>query len=116
MKTAFTLLEILIVVILLGVLAAVVVPEFTENTESARTSTCMANVKAIETATAVYRFKENAEPADIAALLATSAKNDGNAYLPRTPVCGNAAPGDANTYGIGTGCSLHCGDPDAFIP
>ena len=116
MKTAFTLLEVLIVVILLAVLAAVVVPVFTENVGSAKDSTCQANVKAIETAAAVYRFKEGADPADIAALIATSDKNDGKAYLPSAPVCGNAADGDANTYGIGTGCSLHCGDVAAFNP
>jgi general secretion pathway protein G len=109
MKTAFTLIEILIVVILLGILAAIVVPQFIGSIDSAKDSACQSSEKAIETATALYRLRESAEPADIAALVATSANNDGNSYLPAAPICGNQADG-TNTYVIGSGCSLNCGD------
>ena len=109
MKTAFTLIEILIVVILLGILASIVVPQFASATDDARISACRTNVQTINTATALYRLRESAEPADIAALVATSPNNDEKAYLPAAPICGNQADG-TNTYVIGTGCSLNCGD------
>ena len=35
-KTGFTLVEILIVVIILGILAAIVIPQFTSASESAK--------------------------------------------------------------------------------
>jgi prepilin-type N-terminal cleavage/methylation domain-containing protein len=98
MKTAFTLIEILIVVILLGVLAAIVVPQFAESAQDAGDSACLANQKAIVTACSLYRLKEGADPTLMTDLTATSANNSSKAYLPSVPVCP-----EAGTYTIGTG-------------
>jgi prepilin-type N-terminal cleavage/methylation domain-containing protein len=105
MKTAFTLIEILIVVILLGVLAAIVVPQFAETTDDAKTSACRANEKAIVTACSLYRLKENVDPDAMSDLTATSTNNADKAYLPEEPKCGSDTTA---TYTIITGkCSFH---------
>jgi prepilin-type N-terminal cleavage/methylation domain-containing protein len=96
MKTAFTLIEILIVVILLGVLAAIVVPQFAESAQDAGDSACLANQKALVTAASLYRLKEGADATVIGDLTATSANNAGKAYLPSEPVCP-----EAGTYTAG---------------
>ena len=82
MKTAFTLIEILIVVILLGVLAAIVVPQFGSSTDAARASTCKSKGKDIVTAVSEYKLKESTTPTDIAALVSKG-------YLPVAPKCGD---------------------------
>ena len=80
MKTAFTLIEILIVVILLGILAAIVVPQFADSKTTAQKNACKTNVKSLNTASTIYRLKEGE----------TGLWNDltGNTtYLPVAPVC-----------------------------
>lgn len=60
MKKAFTLIEILIVVILLGVLAAVIVPNLTGATEKTRAQTDMTNCKEIYKAAQAYLMENDA--------------------------------------------------------
>jgi prepilin-type N-terminal cleavage/methylation domain-containing protein len=47
---AFTLVEVMIVVLIIGVLAAIAVPNFVKARESARRSTCLGNMKQVESA------------------------------------------------------------------
>ena len=53
----FTLIEILIVVILLGILAAIVVPMFTDASDDTRVSTCQANMATIRGQAELFRAK-----------------------------------------------------------
>ena len=46
-KTGFTLVEILIVVVILGILAAIVIPQFTSASESARASSLVSQIQTI---------------------------------------------------------------------
>lgn len=52
---AFTLVEILIVVVILGVLAAVVIPKFATANDDARTSAVQSTVAGVRSAIATYR-------------------------------------------------------------
>lgn len=54
MKKAFTLIEILIVVILLGILAAVVVPQFVDQTDSAKTAAAASTEASLNSAWQQY--------------------------------------------------------------
>jgi len=47
-RTAFTLVEIMIVVAIIGLLAAIAVPSFVRAREKAQQTVCIANLKAIE--------------------------------------------------------------------
>ncbi|MCR9215666.1 MAG: prepilin-type N-terminal cleavage/methylation domain-containing protein [bacterium] len=60
----FTLVEILIVVVILGILAAIVVPQFTSASESARQASFITNVKSFANATELYRVHYGTYPED----------------------------------------------------
>jgi len=66
-KKGFTLVEILIVVIILGILAAIVIPQFTEASAEARVSNLMTNLQTIRSQLLLYKTQhiEN-YPADAA--------------------------------------------------
>ncbi len=64
---AFTLVEVLIVVVILGILAAVVVPSFANATEPTRQTTFITNMKDFAESIQVYKIRNNYYPADTAA-------------------------------------------------
>lgn len=68
-KSAFTLIEILIVVILLGILAAIVVPQFTDASDEAKAKRVLTDERILKSAVQLYRAKEGAFPATLGALV-----------------------------------------------
>ncbi|HOI54076.1 MAG TPA: prepilin-type N-terminal cleavage/methylation domain-containing protein [Phycisphaerae bacterium] len=58
-KQAFTLIEILIVVIILGILAAVVIPQFSEASNDTRVSSVMTDVKLLRSQIQLYKAQHN---------------------------------------------------------
>jgi len=67
LKRAFTLVEILIVVVILGILAAIVVPQFTHAVTDASIATTVNELQKIRRASEYYQFKnELTTPAVIA--------------------------------------------------
>jgi prepilin-type N-terminal cleavage/methylation domain-containing protein len=63
-RSAFTLVEILIVVVILGILAAIVVPQFTGATDEARQSTFIASLKTYADACEYFTAREGHYPPD----------------------------------------------------
>jgi len=64
-KHGFTLVEILIVVIILGILAAVVIPQFSDASDDTRGSSAMTNLKTIRSQLQLYRAQHGeAYPTD----------------------------------------------------
>lgn len=60
-RSAFTLVEILIVVIILGILAAIVVPQFTSASEDAQISNTETQLSTIRNQIELYRVRNNAQ-------------------------------------------------------
>jgi general secretion pathway protein G len=60
-KKGFTLVEILIVVIILGILAAIVIPQFTEAATQARISNLRTNLQTIRSQLLLYRMQHENE-------------------------------------------------------
>lgn len=58
-KLAFTLVEILIVVIILGILGAVVIPQFSSASSDAKTSALVTNLHTIRAQLELYRLQHN---------------------------------------------------------
>jgi general secretion pathway protein G len=58
-KKAFTLVEILIVVIILGILAAIVIPQFTQASTEARISNLRTNLQTIRSQLLLYKTQHN---------------------------------------------------------
>lgn len=85
----FTLVEIMIVVAIIGLLAAIAVPNFIRARQTARTNTCVNNLRLIEAAKEQWALETGAEDGDAPADtdLEPYMKND---TMPVCPV-GNTA-------------------------
>jgi general secretion pathway protein G len=59
MRKGFTLVEILIVVIILGILAAIVIPQFTQASTEARLSNLKTNLQTIRSQLLLYKTQHN---------------------------------------------------------
>ena len=96
-RRAFTLVEIMIVVLIIGILLAIAVPNFVKARESSRQKACIANLKQIEAAKEQWAMDTKASPTDTptAAVLYGS-----TAYVKTTPSCpsnGTYTIGDMST-------------------
>ena len=58
----FTLIEILVVVVILGILASIIVPKIMKRPEEARRTKAKMDIKAIETALNLYRLDSGGYP------------------------------------------------------
>ena len=99
----FTLVEILIVVIILGILAAIVIPQFTEASDDARTSALASDLQTIRAQLELYKMQHaGAYPADLVAALTTSDGTYGPymTKFPANPFVSGAAGGEV---GVGKG-------------
>ena len=106
-KRAFTLIEILIVVVILGILAAIVIPQFTDASQQASTSSLQSQLQTIRSQVELFRVKNNGTDPDLSAnwnaLVLTNPP-----YLhsnPKNPLISNAAVAMA----IGTSASTSVG-------
>jgi general secretion pathway protein G len=93
-KTGFTLIEVLVVVAILGILAAIVVPRIMDRPDEARRIAAKADISAIVQALKLYRLDNGFYPATDQGLAALSQKPTTNpapgnwksgGYLERVP-------------------------------
>lgn len=75
-RSGFTLLEVLVVVVILGILAAVIVPKIMGRPEEARRVRATVDIKAIETALNLYKIDNGDYPTTEQGLMALVEKPD----------------------------------------
>lgn len=88
-KGGFTLVEILIVVVILGILAAIVIPQFTEASTEAKLSSLCSDLQTLRSQIALYMVQHNDIPpsfANFIAQMTTYSDIDGNTNAAKTPV------------------------------
>jgi len=93
-KSGFTLVEILIVVVILGILAAIVIPQFTEASTEAKESSLCTDLQTMRSQIELYKIQHNDElpGAGTASLV--------DALTEQTDIYGTTPPPDgADSYG-----------------
>lgn len=81
LAAGFTLIEVLVVVVILGILAAIIVPNLMDKPGQARTTKAKADIRAVESALNMYRLDHHIYPTTdegLESLVPT--------YLPRAPM------------------------------
>lgn len=106
-RAAFTLIEMLIVIVILGILAMVIIPQISTSTDDAKLSTLQTNLSSMRNSVELYYAQHNSaypgdsvpttKPADVA-----TAANAFIAQLTRyTDVAGNISNSKDATYRYG---------------
>ncbi len=65
-KSGFTLVEILIVVVILGILAAIVIPQFTDASTEAKYASLASNLQMLRAQIELYKIQHNDDPPTLA--------------------------------------------------
>ena len=111
---AFTLVEMLVVIAIIGILAAILFPAFSRAQESARQTNCASNLSQIYTAVSLYKQDTRRYPDSLVDLLPEGVKyDDGTALPPAAPVEAEIVKG--NSYLKGGLDSLRCQDDDLDV-
>ncbi len=102
-KQGFTLVEIMIVVAIIALLAAIAVPSFMNARTKSMLSSCQNNLRLVDGAVQQYALdNSNALAASMDVLVGT------NAYIKDTPVCkGGGSYTLPSSLGGKTSCSSH---------
>jgi len=100
-RHGFTLVEIMIVVLIIGILLAIAVPNFIKARETSRTKTCVANLKKIESAKEQFAIDNKANND-----YSVQAGDLYPAYIKSDPVCPSGGNYLENTLGETPTCTV----------
>src|SRR4051812_44592628 len=90
--SGFTLVEILIVVIILGILAAIVIPQFTNASTDARKNSTISQLQTLRSQVQLFKLQHNDTLPDLVA-------NQWNQLMSKTNVTGAVDATAAGIYG-----------------
>lgn len=80
--TAFTLIEMMLVVAILGILGAIAIPNFVKNLDLSRAQTCIGNMRQIHVAAENYRTAKALQlPESVESLVGPAN------YISKMPIC-----------------------------
>ncbi|MDP7007990.1 MAG: prepilin-type N-terminal cleavage/methylation domain-containing protein [Phycisphaerales bacterium] len=100
-RNAFTLIEILIVVVILGILAAVVVPQFTNAADDANDAAVRSQLQTLRGQIELYRAQQSGEPALLTTAWTDMIDNDYIMIAPTNPLTSSTTIAAAAGSGVG---------------
>ena len=103
-RSAFTLVEIMIVVAIIGLLAAIAIPNFIKAREASQRNACIANMRQIDGAKATWALENKKVNSDVCAL--TDIAGSATLYIRETPACPANGTYTVGTVADKTACSL----------
>ena len=105
----FTLVEIMIVVLIIGILMAIAVPNFIQARTTSRKNSCIANLKQIDSAKEQYAMEAKLDTG------ASVAQTDfAPTYIKSFPTCPGGGAYTIDVVGTNPSCSL-AGTPDFHV-
>lgn len=106
-ERGFTLVEIMIVVLIIGILLAIAVPNFVRARESSRAKACVANLKQIDAAKEQWAMDFNKKDGDACAMSnLTTEGQQSHQYLKSTPSCPSGGNYTVGNIGTNPTCSI----------
>ena len=107
-QKGFTLIELMIVVAIIGILAAVALPAYQDYTTRAKVSECVGMISACKTAVTEYYSSQTSMPTSASVAGCTSAQaGDGSQYCEDAVVDGTDIRVQVKAgAGVGTACDL----------
>ena len=119
MRKAFTLVELLVVIVIIGILVAIILPNTLRAIKQANTKKCAANIRTIDTAAQMcYAEHRNWDACDSMEELRPyfpDEDGDGQGDCPQCPFAGDADdPNDCDDYELEPYDSDGDGNPDAY--
>jgi len=111
-KAGFTLVEIMIVVLIIGILMAIAVPNFVRARDTSRGNSCVANLKQIDSAKEQWAMANNQSTG--ATVLLTDIYPT---YMKVNPVCAAGGTYTINVVGTAPTCSIGAtATPNHILP
>ena len=113
-QKGFTLIEIMIVVAIIAILAAIAIPNFISYRKTSQANACISNMKAILAAQEAYAMKNGSYASNFTQLCGSSASDPG--FLksePKCPANGTYTINATDSRGAAT-CTCSLGDNDGF--
>jgi prepilin-type N-terminal cleavage/methylation domain-containing protein len=102
-RRGFTLVEIMIVVLIMGIILAIAVPGFIQARQSGRKSSCLASMKEIETAKEQWAMDNKKSSGDAVAFANLVGAT---LYLKNTPSCPASGTYSVNPVGTLPSCTV----------
>ena len=108
LRRAFTLVEIMIVVLIIGILLAIAIPNFIRARESSRAKACVSNLRQVDSAKEQWAmdYRQAAGSTGLGASFPNTMLVGASGYIKGTPLCPSSGTYTIGAVGTDPTCSV----------